>query len=152
MTPPPTSPQLASRRSVVAAAGAVGLTTALAACSGSDSESDTGSDTDNAGSSGGGAEGGSELAKTSDIPEGGGKVFQDQKVVVTQPSPGEFKAYSAVCTHSGCMVNEISDGAIVCPCHASRFSIADGSVTGGPAPAPLPGAQVTVDGDSLRLA
>ncbi|QLE70991.1 Rieske (2Fe-2S) protein [Streptomyces rectiverticillatus] len=82
---------------------------------------------------------------------GGGKVFPDRKVVVTQPVKGEFKAFSAVCTHQGCVVKDVSGGAINCPCHGSKFRIADGSVQGGPAQGPLPEEQVSVRGGSLHL-
>ena len=97
------------------------------------------------------AAGAGPLAKTSDIPVGGGKVFKDKKIVVTQPSAGQFKAFSAVCTHQGCTVDEIADGVITCPCHNSRFKVADGSVAGGPAPTPLPPVNITVTGDSISL-
>lgn len=150
-----------ARRTVVAAAGAAGLAAALTACGGSDDDAsgDTGAapsapaseEADGAGS-GGGEKGGAALAATADIPEGGGKVFADQKVVVTQPSAGEFKAFSATCTHQGCAVKSVSDGVINCPCHNSNFSITDGSVQSGPARKPLPAVQITVSGDSIQLA
>ena len=91
------------------------------------------------------------LASTSSIPVGGGTVFADKNVVVTQPSAGEFKAFSATCTHMGCKVKEVTNGVIACPCHGSKFAIADGSVTSGPAKKPLPAKSVSVDGDSIVL-
>jgi Rieske Fe-S protein len=91
------------------------------------------------------------LAAVSDIPVGGGKVFASQKVVVTQPKKGTIKAFSAVCTHAGCTVNAVSGGTINCPCHGSQFNVADGSVAGGPAPAPLPSLKVNVEGGQIRL-
>ncbi|MGW5325828.1 Rieske (2Fe-2S) protein [Streptomyces sp. NPDC004014] len=91
------------------------------------------------------------LASTSDIPEGGGKIFKERKVVVTQPSKGDFKAFSAICTHEGCTVSEVADGTIGCPCHGSRFHIADGSVANGPATRPLPAETIKVEGNSIRL-
>ncbi|MFC5149798.1 Rieske (2Fe-2S) protein [Streptomyces aureoversilis] len=138
------APRGSTRRSVVAAAGAAGLVTALAACGGGgDSGKDEGGD--------GKAKGDGELAKAADIPEGGGKVFPDRKVVVTQPVKGEFKAFSAVCPHQGCVVKDVSGGTINCPCHGSRFRVADGSVQAGPAQGPLPEEQVSVRGGSLHL-
>lgn len=77
------------------------------------------------------------LVAAADVPVGGGVVVKDANVVVTQPNQGEFKAFTAVCTHSGCQVGSVSDGKIVCPCHGSAFSIEDGSVVNGPAQAPL---------------
>lgn len=91
------------------------------------------------------------LARTSDIPLGGGTVLADSQIVITQPAEGRFLAFSAVCTHQGCVVNEVADATINCPCHGSRFAIADGSVIDGPAPRPLPPRTVTVQGGELRL-
>ncbi|MEV5866995.1 Rieske (2Fe-2S) protein [Streptomyces tendae] len=152
-----------ARRTVVAAAGAASLGAVLAACGGSDDDASGDTGTAPSGSAsqeaGGGGSGGGEnagagaaLAATADIPEGGGKVFPDHKVVVTQPAAGDFKAFSATCTHQGCAVKSVADGLINCPCHNSSFSITDGSVQGGPAPKPLPAVQITVSGDSIRLA
>ncbi|MBE1584898.1 Rieske (2Fe-2S) protein [Nonomuraea angiospora] len=96
--------------------------------------------------------GGKALADTADIPEGGGKVFENEKIVVTQPSAGEFKAFTAVCTHAGCTVATVSNKTINCPCHGSKFSISDGSVKDGPASDPLEEKKITVDGDKIKLA
>jgi Rieske Fe-S protein len=51
----------------------------------------------------------------------------------------------------GCIVNQISDGTIDCPCHGSQYSIMTGDVVAGPAPSPLPAKQITVSGDSIFL-
>jgi Rieske Fe-S protein len=131
-----------TRRTVLLATGAA---TFAAGCSKYGDNSDSGASSVN-------ASGGQELAKTSEIPVGGGKIFKDEKVVVTQPKKDEFKAFSAVCTHQGCTVGTVSDGIIECPCHHSKYRIADGSVAGGPAPKPLPPEQIKVDGNSIRLA
>ncbi|MGW0767874.1 Rieske (2Fe-2S) protein [Streptomyces sp. NPDC002676] len=94
----------------------------------------------------------SELARTSDIPVGGGKVFKEQKIVVTQPTQGDFKAFTAICTHQGCTVNKVADGTIDCPCHGSKYHITDGSVAHGPAPRALAPEPIKVEGNSIRLA
>ena len=94
---------------------------------------------------------GKTLGKTADVPVGGGKIFTDEGVVVTQPAQGQFKAYSVLCPHRGCRVNEIAAGHIKCPCHGSEFSVKDGSVVKGPATKPLPDAHVTVQGDDILL-
>jgi Rieske Fe-S protein len=98
-----------------------------------------------------GSAGGTVTLATSDIPVGGGKIFDAQHVVVTQPSAGTFKAFTAVCTHQGCTVASVANGTIVCPCHNSQFSAADGSVQSGPAPAPLATIPVTVSGTQIRV-
>jgi Rieske Fe-S protein len=92
------------------------------------------------------------LASTADIPVGGGKVFADKDVVVTQPAAGTFKAFSATCTHQGCKVAAVAGGTINCPCHGSKFKIADGSVANGPANKPLPAKTIKVDGTSITPA
>ncbi|MFI6684692.1 Rieske (2Fe-2S) protein [Streptomyces sp. NPDC050485] len=98
------------------------------------------------------AQAGQALAKTSDIPVGGGKIFPDRKVVVTQPEAGTFKGFSAICTHEGCTVSTVSGGTINCPCHGSKYRVADASVAAGPAPRPLASQPLTVENGSIRLA
>ena len=91
------------------------------------------------------------LGKTSEIPVGGGKIFAPERVVVTQPTKGTFKAFSSICTHQSCPVASVANGTINCDCHGSKYSITDGSVKNGPAPRPLPPEQITVSGDSITL-
>ncbi|KPC78041.1 Rieske (2Fe-2S) protein [Streptomyces sp. NRRL S-4] len=139
------------RRSVVAAVGAAGVAAALTACGGT--QDTGGSDTVRPAGSGDGATGdGMVLAKTSDIPEGGGMVFADKGVVVTQPTAGTYKAFSSKCTHQGCAVKGIADGVITCPCHNSTFDATTGEATGGPATVPLPEKQIRVANGSIKLA
>jgi Rieske Fe-S protein len=83
---------------------------------------------------------------------GGCFVVSGAKVVVTQPTEGDFKAFSAVCTHQGCLVESSPEGEIPCPCHSSRFSLDDGSPLSGPATASLAPVEITVDGDSITRA
>lgn len=78
-------------------------------------------------------------------------MFADQAVVVTQPVAGRFHAFSAICTHQGCTISEVTDDTINCPCHGSRFSSTDGSVVRGPARRPLPTVDVIVEGTDLTL-
>lgn len=91
------------------------------------------------------------LAVTSDIPVGGGRVFPDFRLVVTQPTAGELKAFTAICTHDGCLLNAVADSTINCPCHGSRFAIADGAVVHGPAMRALTPRTITIQGDSIVL-
>jgi Rieske Fe-S protein len=149
-----------SRRAVLLSAGAVGVSVVLAGCggdSGDSGDTDAGDATTapaatsgpaSAPTTGAATEG---FAKTSDIPVGGGKVFADQHVVVTQPAAGSFKGFTSTCTHMQCQVESISNGSINCPCHGSRFSVADGSVQSGPATRALPAKEITVKGDQILL-
>jgi Rieske Fe-S protein len=95
--------------------------------------------------------GGGGLADTDAIPVGGGMVLADQEIVITQPTAGEFRAFSAVCTHQGCMVDAVSGGTINCPCHGSKFGL-DGTVSKGPATQPLSERAVKVSGSQISLA
>jgi Rieske Fe-S protein len=176
MNPPPddsTSKAGVSRRTVlgITVAGAAGLITA--ACGGSSSGAATdpagsktpspaGSSPSPAGSSassGGSSRSG--LVAAADVPVGSGVFVKDGKIiaepgpqeqltaVVTQPTAGDFKAFTTTCTHMQCTVGTIKNGNIICPCHGSEYSIKDGSVTGGPAPKPLTTIDVKVDGDNV---
>ena len=133
------------------AAIAVGVPV-LAACG---SDTSTAVDSSGSGDSGSGSSGGASgdtLASAADVPVGGCFVASGSKVVVTQPAEGDFKAFSAVCTHQGCLVESSTEGDIPCPCHSSKFSLDDGSPISGPASAPLAAVEITVSGDAITLA
>ena len=93
---------------------------------------------------------GAKLVPTSDVPVGGGVILADHQMVVTQPTAGEFKGFSYVCTHQGCAVTQVSDGLIFCPCHGSRFSVATGAPQpGSPATTPLAARPVSQQGGEV---
>ncbi|MFF3852445.1 Rieske (2Fe-2S) protein [Micromonospora sp. NPDC002575] len=92
------------------------------------------------------------LAAVADLPVGGGRILADRGVVLTRPTQETVKAYSATCTHAGCTVTRVAAGTIVCGCHNSVFDIADGSVRGGPAGSPLPPVAVSVRDGQVLLA
>ena len=134
-----------TRRTTLTGAAVVGVGVPfLAACAGSDSSS--ASDTAPT------AAAGEALGPAGDVPIGGGTIYADQKIVVTQPVDGEFKGFSAVCPHQSCLVSNVDDGTINCACHGSKFSLTDGSVVNGPATSGLPAVPVTVDGDEITTA
>ncbi|MGW7100733.1 Rieske (2Fe-2S) protein [Streptomyces sp. NPDC054838] len=144
-------PTPTARRTVLAAGAVVLAGGALAACGGEDKPKDqTGSSPAGDGaasptpSSGGAAK---PLLKSSDVPVGGGTILKAEKLVVTQPTAGSFRCFSAVCTHQGCIVGTVQNGTIDCPCHGSKFEIADGAVAHGPATRPLPEQKITVAPD-----
>ena len=144
-----------SRRHALTGAATVGVGLPLLSACGADegsSSSDPSAPASEPADSGSGGGASGALASTSDIEVGSGTIFSDEKVVVTQPTEGEFKAFSSTCTHQGCQVTSVSSGGILCTCHNSQFSIEDGSVTGGPATAPLPPVEITVQGDEITLA
>jgi Rieske Fe-S protein len=147
--PPPSRRRVLAIVAVTGAGGAL-----LAACGGGGDDttttpggsgSDSASPTDAASSSpAGGA-----LVDTAKVPVGGGVILEQQKIVVTQPSKGTFKAFSAICTHQACTVGSVKDGVISCPCHGSAYSAADGSVKNGPATRALAPVAVTVEGGKV---
>ncbi|MDT5289027.1 MAG: hypothetical protein QOF88_3916 [Mycobacterium sp.] len=140
------------RRTVIAGAGLGLAATALAACS-TYGNKPAAPPTPSAGSASGPGSSGAPapaattaLAKTADVPVGSGVIVDD--IVVTQPTAGVFKGFSAVCPHAGCTVSKIENGTIDCPCHGSKFSL-DGAVVNGPAKDPLQAKAVSVQGDSI---
>ncbi|MFD5467634.1 Rieske 2Fe-2S domain-containing protein [Kitasatospora sp. NPDC127059] len=89
------------------------------------------------------------------VPVGGSAQVKDpatgDAVYIVQPKSGQYCAFSAVCTHSGCAVDAPKNGQLYCPCHGSRFDAATGAVVNGPAVKPLPRYGVSKDGDKLTL-
>ncbi|WP_030197776.1 Rieske (2Fe-2S) protein [Streptomyces sp. NRRL S-87] len=136
------SGQNAARRTVLkgaaALAGAAGAGAALTACSG-------------------GGDGGASAALSSPVdlgaadavPVGGAKLYREQKLIVSCPAKGQYKAFSATCTHAGCVLDKVEDGEGSCPCHGSRFDAATGKVVQGPAAEPLPEVPVKAEGGKL---
>ncbi len=161
---------LATRRCVLLGAGVLGAAGVLTACSTSPvpyDANDAGNapSTDTATPAGTAAalpvtaaagtastgQSGTLLGEASAIPVGGGVIYTTAKVVVTQPTKGVYKAFSAVCTHVGCLCNQVADGMIDCPCHGAKFKITDGSAVAGPTTVPLPAKKVTVTGGKIYL-
>ena len=163
---------LVTRRVLIATGGALGAAAALAACGGGSAgessaapattpapqpspssapASSSAPATSAAPATSSAAPAGDVLAPVSDIPVGGGQVFDGPKVVVTQPEAGVIKGFTAVCPHQGCLVSTVTDNEILCPCHGSLFSAQDGAVIAGPATQGLAPAAVSVDGDSVVL-
>lgn len=139
------------RRSVVALAGAGVAVPLLAACGskGNQVADDPNTPASTPARGGGSGPTGTQLGATSDIPVGGGAVFSGESVVVTQPTAGQYKCFSSICTHAGCSV--FAGATLDCPCHGSKFSITDGSVLQGPAATPLAEKKITVSGGEIYL-
>jgi nitrite reductase/ring-hydroxylating ferredoxin subunit len=153
-----------TRRVAVRGAALAGVGVPLLVACGSEDDSTEAETTAGSGSTTGSedasptTEPGAALATTADIPVGGGKVFDKEKVVVVQPAEGDFKAYSAVCPHQACIFTEVADSTIKCGgCHRAEFTATDGTNTMGPngseptLPA-LAAVEIAVDGDSITLA
>lgn len=133
-----------TRRAVLGGGCAVGAGALLSAC-------------------GGGAGSGSEpvvqadgavRVPQADTPVGSSTYYPGAgaRVIVAQPTQGQWFAYDATCTHEGCMTSDRDDaGNLVCPCHGSAFDPASGAPVAGPAEEPLATLTVEVDGQDLLI-
>lgn len=91
---------------------------------------------------GGGAEN-VEIDGAESMAAGDAKMVQisGKAVIVIRDASG-FKAFSASCTHLGCLVKwDREKKELICPCHAAVFD-ANGGVVSGPPPSPLPAYKV----------
>lgn len=146
-----------SRRTALAlgGTGAIGGALILAGCAATDGGSES-STTDGGGdgsatpTNGAADAAGEEVAALADIPVGGSidATIGGEPVLLAQPTEGEVVAYSAICTHQGCVV-AAAGSKFECPCHGSIFDAATGDVEVGPALEPLASVAVTVDGDRV---
>lgn len=145
------------RRTVLQATGLLAVGGLVAACgsgtAGASASSTPAASTPSTGSTAppGSASGAAGVAAVSDVPVGGGIILSDEAIVLTQPTAGDIKAFSAICTHQGCQVSSVENNEIHCPCHGSIFSAKDGTVIQGPATQPLTAAGVAVDGGRVVL-
>jgi Rieske Fe-S protein len=141
MTETPATPSVnLTRRSVIAGAAAIGVSAALVACSDPTTQTPGGTDA---------GDGSSKTVSAKTVPVGSAVI--SGTVIVSQPTEGTFKAFSAICTHQQCIVARIEGSRITCTCHGSQFSTKDGSVITGPATAPLNPMNVSADGDTLTI-
>lgn len=134
-------PVCATRRAIIATLpGVVLLPVLVAACS--SSEPSTQSTTATA----------PVQVEQAKVPVGAAIVVTGkQPYVVAQPTPGNFVAFSAVCTHRGTTVGAGDGMTLVCPAHGSEFNAATGAVEHGPATQPLPSVRVTAANGMLTI-
>ncbi|MFG2992542.1 Rieske (2Fe-2S) protein [Streptomyces sp. NPDC048257] len=135
------APQSPARRTVLrgaaALAGATGAGVTLAACS---TATNSGAGTPTAPV---------DLGAAADVPVGGAKLYREEKLLISCPAEGQYKAFSAQCTHAGCVLDKIVEGQGNCPCHGSRFDVTTGKVLRGPASDPLPAVPVRAENGKL---
>jgi nitrite reductase/ring-hydroxylating ferredoxin subunit len=94
-----------------------------------------------------------QLIESAKVPVGGGiKVESSAGVLmIVQPTRGKFAAFSAICTHASCEVTRATAEVIICACHGSEFSTANGDAVKGPAGRPLKNFQVVERSGMLFL-
>jgi cytochrome b6-f complex iron-sulfur subunit len=88
-----------------------------------------------------------------EIPPGGAKFFEYHGTtgVIIRKNDGDLRAYSAVCTHLGCIVQwEMATQGFLCPCHAGRYT-SDGNVVSGPPPKALEKLPFTLSNGIITL-
>jgi Rieske Fe-S protein len=88
-----------------------------------------------------------------EIPPDSAKIFQFGRrpaILIRDPN-GDFKAFSAVCTHLDCTVQYRKDlGLIWCACHNGRYNL-NGVNVAGPPPRPLEEYRVDIQGDQIYV-
>ncbi|TFC84557.1 ubiquinol-cytochrome c reductase iron-sulfur subunit [Cryobacterium sp. TMT3-29-2] len=91
-----------------------------------------------------------EITKLADIPVGGSieASLDGKPILISQPTAGTVVAFSAICTHQGCVVKPV-ENEFDCPCHGSKFDPTTGEALAGPATTPLATVKVTVTGDAV---
>lgn len=96
-----------------------------------------------------------DAAADSDVAEGRlHRVEVEGRAVVLARRDGAVHAMGAVCSHYGAPLDEgelTDDGCLVCPWHASRFRLSDGSVAAGPATSAQTSYETRLQGDRLQL-
>jgi cytochrome b6-f complex iron-sulfur subunit len=104
-------------------------------------------------SAGGGAGGRVLVGAKADLAPNSGKVVaMGSKPVIVVNADAGIKAFSAVCTHLGCIVGYDSTvKQIVCPCHDGHFNPASGAVISGPPPRPLEAVSFAEEKDQIFL-
>jgi Rieske Fe-S protein len=144
-----------TRRAIPAVVVVAGAVAGFAVAKGHD-ESGTGpgANADGGAPAGGGAAGGggAQLASLDQVPAGGGLILEKANIVLTKDDAGNVHGFSAVCTHQGCTVSDVTDGTINCPCHGSKFDVSTGAPVEGPAGSPLPPVPVTVRDNAVFTA
>jgi len=92
------------------------------------------------------------LGLASEVPLGGGtkfKVDSTLTVLVTQTKAGNYKAFSATCTHAGCIVSGVENNEIACACHGAKFDPESGMAIAGPARSALGKISLEIRGEEI---
>ena len=90
-------------------------------------------------------------AKVGDLTPNSAKIFRfgkDPAILLMTPK-GEYRAFTAICTHLDCTVQYRKDlEQIWCACHNGHYDL-NGNNISGPPPAPLTKYDVSVRGDQI---
>jgi 3-phenylpropionate/trans-cinnamate dioxygenase ferredoxin subunit len=94
------------------------------------------------------------VAKTSDIPDPGRKIFEvDDQLVVVVHTGGQFYAIDDVCTHDGGPLGEgpLEGYTLACPRHGAKFDVRDGRALTMPATKATRTHEVKIVGDDIMV-
>lgn len=141
-----------ARREVLSIATAASAAVALSACAGEPQAAETTPPSATVDQSPEPATGEILLGLASEVMVGSGQKFMIDDtltVLVTQPKAGDYRGFSATCTHSGCIVTGVRDGEIACGCHGARFDVESGAVLAGPARTALGRIPIELRGEEL---
>lgn len=89
-----------------------------------------------------------------DFPVNSGKIVSvnDKPVIVVNTKAGGLQAFSAICTHLGCVVSWSERKSVIhCPCHDGFFNAVTGAVVSGPPPLPLSRYELVVKDGSVLI-
>ncbi len=93
------------------------------------------------------------VGAAADFPLNSSKIVSvnDKPIIIVNTKAGGLKAFSAICTHLGCVVAWNERKSIIhCPCHDGFFNAVTGAVISGPPPLPLTQYELVVrDGQVL---
>ncbi len=93
------------------------------------------------------------VGKISGIGNDSGTIvrFGSKPVILIRTAAGEFRAFSATCTHLDCTVQYKKElGVIWCACHNGKYDLTGRNIS-GPPPRPLDEFRVIVQGDDLYI-
>jgi cytochrome b6-f complex iron-sulfur subunit len=90
-------------------------------------------------------------AKVNEIKPNEGKIFKfgSKPGILIQTAAGDYRAFSAICTHLDCTVQYRPDERLIwCACHNGRYDLTGKNIS-GPPPRPLEEFKVNVRGDEI---
>lgn len=90
-------------------------------------------------------------AKVGQLKDNVGKVFKfgSKPAILIRTPGGDYRAFTAVCTHLGCTVQYRADlHEIWCPCHNGKYNL-HGINISGPPPRPLTEFKVHIQGEDI---
>lgn len=91
------------------------------------------------------------VGKADEFAPNTGRIFKfgNKPGILVRTEEGEWRAFSAVCTHLNCTVQFQQDThQIWCACHNGQFDL-NGNIVGGPPPRPLEAFEVNLRGEDV---